>query len=235
MLLLLQHMTEEKEAPFYGPTEEWYQTLVQFSFNYLEGIRLKHAGVAENARRKTVENACKKPEYSILPADMIDVLETRQTPVEIFAFLTARVTPELADGFAAGKLAHVIEAASRFGQDMQPLILMALVHSIHETVPSLTWMGARIGSVFTEYIQALEDIYKAQTGIWIFAEHLKMAKLHRDEIEYFCFELFGHELQQIRTYLARLAPDRFLYQWEELDDKHNIVMKKSLAKDSPIK
>lgn len=233
MLLLFLNMTEQ-EVPFYGPSEQWYHELVAFSANYFDAIRLQHAGISEAARPKTIAEAGKKPEYSVLPAELIEILETCRTPEEIFALLNARISPEGAATFAEGKLADVVQVASRFGQEMQPLILMAMLHSVYETIPSLVWMGTRIGKVMTEYVQALEDIYSAAKGSFVNEEQLEQAQLHRDEIEYFCFHQFGRELLQLRTYLARLAPEHFLYRWEELDAKRQIVLKK-FSSPKPLK
>lgn len=213
------------EFHYFGRSEKWYQDLVQFSQAYLDVVRLHQAGVTETASPKAQVAAAQSERFSLIPPSVMAELETFRTPEEIFSFLNARISQDTAGAFADGKLPWLVDASTRLSEDLQPLVLMALTHSVHEVVPNLAWIGTRVGTVMSEYVEALEVIYQAETGTQISKQDLENAKIHRDGIEYFCNSIFGKELKQLRTYLARLVPAHFLYRWEELNDQQEIVLK----------
>ncbi|MBW7944579.1 hypothetical protein H3C70_04230 [Patescibacteria group bacterium] len=201
---------ESNQLPYFGPNPRWYDQLVSFSLSWLP-----------EARRKQQELDLKTgpvPEATFIPAGVLDLAHEFPTVEDIFLFLKAAVPEEVCEAFRDRQLTWLLEYAAEDDEDLSPLIAAAITCSVGGAIKDGAWLGRRVGNIFYQYLEALETIYQHHCGKEVDREDLEEAKLQRDEIEYFCSQLFGNDLRIIRSILANHAPEAFIYRWEKLED-----------------
>lgn len=204
---------------YFGRDERWYSQLVAFCQTYLPSVRdtQLEKDYPELSEDQDVESA-------VFPAAILDHISGLEKPEDIFAFLQLPVDKENAAAFESRGTAWLLEYAQQHGSEKLPLITLAIVYSAQSANENLGWLGQRVGTIFAEYFAALETIYRAKQGETIPDQELDDAKTHRDGIEFFCSQLFGDDLKQIREVLAQ-RDSSFLYNWEELNGSGEIVMR----------
>lgn len=204
---------------YFGRDEHWYEQLVAFCHAYLPAVR---ATQLEKDYPELTED--QDVESSVFPAAILDHIHGLEKPEDIFAFLQLPVDKENIAAFESRGTAWLLEFAQQHGPEKLPLITLAIVYSAQAANENLGWLGQRVGTIFAEYFAALETIYKASQGETVPETELEDAKTHRDGIEFFCSQLFGHDLRLIRDVLAQ-RDEQFLYNWEELNGSGKIVMR----------